>query len=217
MPVLHRVVLKNIIQPYNHNGVIDGKHHYFREPLDKFNKTIEEFVAKIEFDNEFREKFNKVYLSEWENREKQVSNQVVIFNKQLVQIEEEIHSIKETIKRLSSPTTIKLMEEDIEKLEVERASLTIKRVKKEDEQISIQVLLNYANYYLEHLEFLLLDWDKPQQVTILFELLFDELPTYEDIILRTVNLAPIFKLNEQYKQTKSLSVTPLEFESRFAG
>ena len=197
---------------YHHAATIKGKHHYFRIPLGDFNNTIEEFIRNVKVEEKFIKKFQEVYLAEWDKREKQASDTTVLFNKRLIQIEQEIHLIKEKIKVVSSSSVIKMLEDDIEKLELERASLVIDRDKAEDEQISILTLMNYAKYFLEHLEVLLLDGANPIKDATLFELLFDELPTYNDLLFRTVRLAPLFKLNEEYKTSKSVSVSRTGFE-----
>ncbi|KKS83455.1 MAG: NUDIX hydrolase [Candidatus Gottesmanbacteria bacterium GW2011_GWA1_43_11] len=197
---------------YHHAATIKGKHHYFRIPLGDFNNTIEEFIRNVKVEEKFIKKFQEVYLAEWDKREKQASDTTVLFNKRLIQIEQEIHLIKEKIKVVSSSSVIKMLEDDIEKLELERASLVIDRDKAEDEQISILTLMNYAKYFLEHLEVLLLDGANPIKDATLFELLFDELPTYNDLLFRTVRLAPLFKLNEEYKTSKSVSVSRQGFE-----
>ena len=59
---------------------------------------------------------------------------------------------------------------------------------------------------MERFEDLLLGNDNPLQNAALFGLIFDEPPTYEELLNGTVKLAPLFKLNEAYKQGKSIAV-----------
>jgi hypothetical protein len=49
----------------------------------------------------------------------------------------------------------------------------------------------------------------------LFSLVFDELPTYEEILNGTPKLSLPYKLSEEFSKTKSLSVTPRRIELRF--
>ena len=105
-------------------------------------------------------------------------------------------------------------EEDIEKLRLKNAVLKSTRDVKEDQQVDAQVTINYANYFMEHLEDLLLGGPNPLQKAALFGLLFDETPTYQELINGTPKLACLFKLNDDYKASKTIDVTRLGFEPR---
>ena len=65
---------------------------------------------------------------------------------------------------------------------------------------------------MEHLEDLLLGGTDPMKNAVLFGLVFDQVPTYDEITNGTPSLAPIVKLNEEYKKSKSLSVGSVGFE-----
>ena len=56
------------------------------------------------------------------------------------------------------------------------------------------------------LEDLLMGSPNPQQNAAIFGLLFEEIPTYEELNFGTPKLACLFKLNEEYNASKSLSV-----------
>ena len=88
------------------------------------------------------------------------------------------------------------MEQELEKLEQTIAQATYQRDKKEDEQVNIEVVLNYSKYFMEHLEELLLGSPNPFKNASLFGLVFDEPPTYLELVNRTPRLAPLFELND---------------------
>ncbi len=181
--------------------------HYFRIPQGEFNTTINNFTDKVEFTDQFIRDFWGKFTEEWDKREKNASNDTVSSNQRLIEIEHEIYGIKEKVKAVELPTTIKLLESDITKLEIEKTNLINFRGKKEEEQISAQVLLAYTKYYMEHLKELLMGSDNPHQNAAMFGLIFEETPTYDELKYGTPNLACIFKLNDGYKETKSLSVS----------
>lgn len=120
--------------------------------------------------------------------------------------------LKDKIKQLSTPIAISLIEADIEKLQNEKVMLIARRDDKEDEQLDIQLLLNYTQYYLEHLEDLLLGGSDPLRNASLFGILFDQIPTFEELEIGTPKLACIFKLEEEYASSNSLSVSRQGFE-----
>ncbi len=194
-----------------------GRGHYFRVSLTKFEETIKSFVQKVEFSEGFINRFREIILEEWEKRERQLSQDTISVSQRIVEIEQEIQILKDKVKMLTSPTTIQMIEADIEKLVLEKISLTATRENKEDQQIETQTVINYFNYFMEHLDDLLLGSPNPVQNATLFGLVFDTTPTFDELVNGTPSLACIFKLNEEYNKTKSLSVTPRGFEPRFAG
>ena len=197
---------------YHCYRLIDGKRCSFRVKLDSFNETIEVFVKKVHFSEEFAQRFREIALEELEKREGQLSADTINYGKQIEAKEIEIQSLKETIKKLTSVETIKMFEEDIEKLRLEKANLIATRDNKEDEQVDTQVTINYTNYFMEHLEDLLLGGANPHKNAALFGLLFETKPTYDELVNGTAKLACLFKLSEEYKQTKSVDVSRTGFE-----
>ena len=125
--------------------------------------------------------------------------------------------ITDKIKMLTSPVTIKTFEEDVERIENEIAQAMQIRDTHEDKVLEIQTLINFSDYFMEHLVDLLLGGSNPMKNAALFGLVFNQTPTYDEIVNGTPNLAPIVELNEEYKTTKSLSVTPLGFEPKLPG
>lgn len=65
---------------------------------------------------------------------------------------------------------------------------------------------------MEHLEDLLIGGSNPQKNASLFGLLFDEKPTYQELVDGTPKLACLFKLNEDYKKTKTFDVSRVGVE-----
>ncbi len=182
-------------------------HKYWGVNAGTLNQLVESFVSKVHFSDGFRMKFTQMVLDDLENREKHVSEDTINISQAITDKENEIHEIKERIKVLTSPATIKMMEEDIDKLILEKASLMEKRNDKEDEQADILTAINYCNYYMEHLEELILGSEDPMQNAAMFGLVFNKPPTYEELKNGTPDLAPIFKLNQVYQSSNSLSVT----------
>ncbi len=60
---------------------------------------------------------------------------------------------------------------------------------------------------MEYLHELLLNQANPFKSAAMFGLVFDTAPTYEELNNGTPRLALIFKLNEDFRNTKSLSVS----------
>lgn len=175
-----------------------NRDHYWGVSGKTMNETVENFVSNIKFSEEFMDKLKNRVISKWEDRERLAATQKISLNEKENEIEYKITETINTIKRLSSPVAIKMMEDELEKLEQEKASLIVSRDKKEDEQYNIQELLNHAKYFIEHLEEMLLGGPDAQRKSTLFGLLFEETPTYEELNNGTPKLRPLFKLNQDY-------------------
>ncbi|MFZ5366495.1 MAG: hypothetical protein ACOZBZ_04395 [Patescibacteria group bacterium] len=200
---------------YYHCGNCGRNHKYIGIPVAEFHKTIKSFVEDVKFSEEYFIRFRQIVLEEWEKREKNLSDDTINFGQRVTQIEQEIQNLKEKIKVLTSVAAIKLLEDDIDNLEQEKAQATLIRDRKEKQQVDVQVVLGYLKYYIEHPEELLFSSSEPLRNAAMFGLLFEELPTYDDLVNRTPKLARLFALKSDFKTSKSLSVTPQGFEPWF--
>jgi hypothetical protein len=115
---------------------------------------------------------------------------------------------------LSNQTAIAYLENEIEQIHQK-----ITKLEKEKEQmkhkkpINIDRILSRVRYYLEHLDLLLLKQQDPHKKAQLFGVLFDQLPTYDDLDYGTQK-TPLFtgvnSVFEALQLEKSLMVTLIE-------
>lgn len=186
--------------------------HYFRVSLKDFDKTIYNFVKDIKFNQEFRTKFRKIMLEEWEKRRIRANTDSITIEEQVLRLKQEKKMIIEKIKTLSSESVIKEFESDVELKDQEIAHAMQQRDSKEGQELDIQTAINYCSYFMEHPGELLLSGIKPLRDAAMFGLLFDEKPTYEDLVNGTPKLSPIFALNDAYEASEKQFVTPVGVE-----
>lgn len=184
-----------------------NRKHYFGISKAKLEETVFNFVKDIRFTEDFKKRFVQTILEEWEKRQNKVVNESIILGQRTISISQEIQQLKEKIKTLSSPVVIKMFEEDIEKLQSEKGHLIMNRDNKEHEEVEIETLVNYVKYFMEHLHDLLLGGSDPIKRGAMFGLIFEELPTHQELMFRTPKLACLFKLNEAYNSSKSSFVS----------
>src|SRR3989344_3005902 len=192
--------------PAYHHGSKVGKHKYFKIPSDKFHKTIKEFVQEVRFTDEFLMYIHKYMLEEWEIRRNNTLDKKIVLGQRLTAIEQEQKMYGEKIPMLNSSVAIRVLEDKIEELEKEKEDVMAEKAKKQKEGLDIQMIIRHSWYFFEHLEELLLGGTDKRANAALFGLLFDEKPTYEDLVLRTTKLACVFKLNEAYKRSEERRV-----------
>lgn len=174
----------------------------------QFHQEIEDFVKRVRFSDTFIERFREILLEEWEKRRDGASKDSIQLERSVLDIKEEQRIILEKIKASSSHVVTKALEEDYEKLEKKRTEAISFRNNKEDEEVDIQTVISYCYFWMEHLEELLLDSDKPLESARLFSLVFEEMPTLagfrklagflpETEIDGTPKLSCLFVLNQQ--------------------
>lgn len=192
-------------------------HKYWSVNRNEFNKTIENLVRQIHFSDKFWGRFRQIVLEEWDKRRIEVQDDNILLSKKVAEIESQQKQLMEKIKLVSSIMVIQHLEAEIKILEEKKESALEVKQEKELKKIDIEMVMNYVYYFLEHLEDLILLGSDPLKNAQFFSLLFEEPPTYEELVFGTPKLSPIIRLSEAFKKSESQMVTPLEFESRFAG
>ena len=195
--------------PYYH---CSRNHKYWGVPVKKLNDAVFNVIKELKFDAKFIEVFNEIVLEVWNDKKKEAESDAIIRGKRTIELREKLKSISDKILLVSSKAVISSLEKEYEKVEQELISETEMRDNAEDAELNMKELINYASYFMSHLEDLFLAPDNPKRQAVLFCLIFNQFPTYEDLVNRTLDLAPIFKLNQQFALSKSLSVTAEGFE-----
>ena len=193
------------------------KHDYLGINKVKFEETINNLLSQIHFNDEFKQKFINIFFEEWEKRRKDVSQKTIDYGKQISDLSIEINSLIEKISLLSLPEAIQSIEEKISEKKARKTQLIQARDKGEDDELKIDGLMNQAKYFMEHLEELLTGGSNPLVNGAIFGLLFDERPTYQELLNGTPKLSPLFKLNNTFVSSKEEFVTLRGIEPRFAG
>gem|GEM_PF-4977756 len=100
---------------------------------------------------------------------------------------------------LSSESALRFLEEDVVSVEKELAEVEIEIQKQPNLEAEFEVVLMYAKYILEHLSEMLLDLSNPIKKATYFGALFNKMPTYPQIDLRTTKNSPPPEVNELFK------------------
>ena len=91
------------------------------------------------------------------------------------------------------------MEEDLVKTEKEINNLQASKVDNKEKDVNMERVMEFVGYFLEHLEELILGGTNPLKRADYFGLVFDKLPTYEELVSGTPKLAPFIGLKEGFK------------------
>jgi hypothetical protein len=105
-------------------------------------------------------------------------------------------------------------------MRIEKEIATIKQGRNkvaDSNPVSMDIVLKYAKFFAERLDYLLLQQSDPIKIANFFGVLFNKLPTYQDIVDGTNNIANLTGVNELFKLkniNQSALVPLLRFERR---
>lgn len=176
--------------------------HYFRVSKKDFDETITRFVQGLRISPEYIEALTSTVLAEWDRRQAEMQKDDLSLEARIKELRSQIKAAVDKIKFLTSEITIKYMEEEIMKAEAEIAELELEKAKIKEEPAQIGKVVAYVRYFLEHLDKLLLQQSDPVAKANFFAVLFDKLPTYQDLLSGTPELEPVIGVNQLFIQQK---------------
>lgn len=174
--------------------------HYFRVPNKDFNLTIENFVKNLDITPEYVEKLKAHVMELWNQRQVEQVEDTTTIETKISELRMTAKAIAEKIRYLSSEVAIKYMEQDLIKVEQEITQLENSKQEKSDHgrETQMDVVMDNVGYFLEHLEELLLHGQNPLKQAEYFSLLFEETPTYQDLLSGTPKLVRYLGLKPQF-------------------
>ena len=189
-------------------------HKYYRISKVNFDEAVRKFVSSLRFKPEFLEKLEKVLIKTWRRRQSEVLQTSKDINDNLRNLEEMKKKAVDSLINTDNPAVRKELEKRVEELDQQLKAVKDERDKFEMTENDIQSFITYARYLMEHLEDLLLDSRNMNMQQALFGLVFEVLPTYEEILNGTPKLTLVLELSETFKTQKSSVVGDRGLEPR---
>ena len=168
--------------------------HYFRVPQKEFDKTIKDFINKLEVSPKYIEEIKARVVKEWNKKKNEVKEDKKIVEDKISKLEHESKEILKKVKLTDSESIIKYIGDEDKRIKNEIDDLKKTRNKYDDEDINISIVLKTTGYFLEHLEDFLIDRKNPLKSAKYFDLLFEQPPTYEELESGTPKFQPFIKL-----------------------
>jgi hypothetical protein len=175
-----------------------NRKHTFRKPRQQFHDDMEAFVKSLKISNDYIDALQAIVDKEYEKSLIVMHQKAVTIDLRLTELKSQIKHAVDKIKYLNSETAIKYMEEDIEKLEAEAKVLYVEKEKADSMQLAmpIEKTKAYVSYFLAHLHNLLLNGGNPVLQAKYFGVIFNEAPTYDEIVLGTPDCRKITGVNK---------------------
>ena len=189
--------------------------HYFRVPQGKFNEVVTNFIKNIELPDGYAKSLAKTVIDEWEKRKEVSTKDQINIDTRIEELKAQAKLTADKIRYLNSEIAIKYVEADLIKIDQEIAGLVAEKNKGVDkESDDLNVVMKYIEYFLEHLDDLLLQSEDPEVRAKYFGVLFNQAPTYEEIDSGTPDFAECIKLKDAYAKSVMNMAAQQGFEPR---
>lgn len=187
--------------------------HYYRISKDVLEDTVAAFVSNLIVPNGKIQEVMDYVAAEWNLRNQSQLEEIQGIADRITELQNDAAANLAKIRVLTSPTTIKFIEEDLMRIEKRIEALAEEKAKKEAARpADYKRVLARVKYYLENLDELLNKQIDPIKKARLFAVIFNQTPTYEEIKLGNqktplfTGVSPVFEL---LKDEKSLMVNYL--------
>ena len=159
--------------------------HYFRIPKKELEDGLMTYVNNIFMPPEIIDKIVDIIGLEWNFRNQSRIQELLVIDNRIIELQKDLSNTLDKIRVVTTPTVIKLLEEDLIRIDQQIKELqTIKNQKELKNVCDINTVQSKARYYMKHLGELLKKQTDLNKKSRLSTLLFRGRPTAEDILLR---------------------------------
>ena len=190
-------------------------HKYYGVNKAEFEKQLTNFVAGLKYKNEgFFKVFEATLINKFREKEKELGEFSVQVGTTVIELEAEKKQAIEAFTSTKNEIIRTELEKKIEDLHKQIENNREQRNGIEVQESDIHAFVRYVKDLMEHPVERLVKQKNLSALRGLFRLVFEELPTYQEILNGTPKLSIPYKLSEEFKTNKSLSVTLLGIEPR---
>lgn len=195
-------------------------HEYLGIPKADFDETIETFVHELNTSPDALVSFDAVLRDKFRSRQSEVLQQTAEAGQSIAELELQKQQAIDAFMAATSPMMRQALEQQAEKIDTQIKGSRVECAKMEVEESDIDSFLKDAEKVIEHpAELLLNTVNTPQQVS-LYSLVFDETPTYPQMLNRTPKtpkLSWVFVLADGDLSVEARLAGPLGIEPRTSG
>ncbi|MCA9347480.1 recombinase family protein [Candidatus Saccharibacteria bacterium] len=180
--------------------------HYFRVPKDTLEKQVTMFMSSMKVSEDHLSVVMEKIEKEYSRRLEGVTEALQRYDERLEELRSETEMIMDKIKVLTSETAIKYLEEDLVRVEEKIRKLESEKAAKQTQKpINLTKILNRVRYFLEHLDELFEKQIDPVKKAQFFGVIFDKLPTYEELNSGTLSKGSLHPLLDIIKDPSKLN------------
>jgi DNA invertase Pin-like site-specific DNA recombinase len=184
------------------------KHKYIGVPKKEFDAAFESFIKQLKLKPEIFDSIEATFLNKYHARKKEIIQSSINVHQTIAELKVEQKSKVEAFVATTSPAIRSQLEKEVEELEARIKSAGGESQKIDITEEDISRFKRYGKYCLEHLPELLLNPENPTQQLNLFSLIFEELPSYTNIVNGTAKMAWIFDISTNTPEKSMLVRSP---------
>ena len=200
-----------------HYYFCDRKHPRWYQKISKVDEVVTDYVSKLKYSDRLIKLFEESFMEVWKNKRVEAVSESELAEKNVTEIACEQKNVLQTIKEATSDLVKKALEKEYEELESKLKEARRQRNDKESDELDIKSILDYVKFLMEHPKELLIDRDNMLNQRQMFGTVFEELPTYDNLVSGTAKLQPIFQLKKDGNLSKSDLVQRIGVEPTLNG
>ncbi|HWD91720.1 MAG TPA: zinc ribbon domain-containing protein [Verrucomicrobiae bacterium] len=182
------------------------KHKYFGVSKSEFDEAVDNFVRRLKFRPDAFNMAETAFTLKYHEQKQCLAQASLDAHRAIAEMRTEQKAKSEAFVAATSPVLRAGLEKEIEDLEA-----IIKMAGGESRKIDISTedikrFKEFGIYFLEHLPELLLNVDNPRLQVTLFSLVFEEFPTFQELIFGTPKLTWFFELSSESASEESFAV-----------
>jgi hypothetical protein len=177
--------------PYYHCS--RPEHRYFGVPKVAFERSVINYVLSLKFDTSLVPVIEASCLDKYREREEEIVRASGLIHKNIADLEQEQADKLEAYTASKSLVVREMLEGQIEALEARIKMAGEQRLSIQISRDDIKAYMREAKETMEHPGRLLLNNDNPRIQRDLFFLVFEDMPTYAEIVSGTPKLTFVFK------------------------
>lgn len=178
-------------------------HKYYGVPKSDFEKSLTEFVNTLRYKDGFMESFKATLMNKFREREKEVGQVAVKVGASVSELELEKQQKIDAFTSTTNSIIRESLEKQINELHEQITEKQNQRNKMEIQENDIHTFVAHAKTLMEHPEEMLLNQDDLGASRALYTLVFDKIPTHDEILNGTPKLSLTYKLSEEFNNNKS--------------
>lgn len=193
------------------------EHQYFGMSKEEFEGNIIRFVHTLHFRPGLLSGLEATFLNKYRERTKEIVATSSVIHQSIADLKSEQAARIDALVMAKSSVTREKLETDIEALEVRMKEAETESVRIQITEDDIKAFVREAKKIMEHPAEMLLQPEDMRIQRDLFGLVFEEMPTYEQIVSGTPRLSFIFNVFEGIETAQSQVVAPRGVEPLLPG
>lgn len=172
-----------------------------------FDSSVTKYIKSLKFSPEILNGLEATFLNKYRKREKEIVRASGDIHQNIADLEIQQASKLEALEATKSALVREKFEREIEELEVKIKSAGKERLKIQISRDDIKAFMHDMKRIMEHPAEILLNQRDLRVQRELFGVVFNKMPTYEEILSGTPKLSYVFELSSEFRSDENQLVT----------